>query len=222
MPHTKLIVTIPEETWIHGVSTAHPDIEFTVVATLAGETTGIALLECTASNGSEVLVDIERREDVTDLDLLWTHDDELLLQVETEAPVLLTPVWRTGVLPQTPFVVRDGEVTWELTTTSGRLSRLGDRLADAEIRFDIEYVRTFGTDFASHLLTDRQRQLVLAAFERGYYATPRTATLTEVAESVGISKATASDTLHRAEGRIIDWFIGEHVTNHSGADRPLD
>ncbi|WP_211609245.1 helix-turn-helix domain-containing protein [Halogranum amylolyticum] len=61
------------------------------------------------------------------------------------------------------------------------------------------------------LLTDRQQQVFLAAVEQGYYETPRRATLTDVAESMEISKATASNILHRAEGRIVDWFVATAV-----------
>ena len=51
----------------------------------------------------------------------------------------------------------------------------------------------------------------VAAVEQGYYETPRRATLTDIAESMDISKATASDILHRAEGKVVDWFVATAV-----------
>ena len=60
-----------------------------------------------------------------------------------------------------------------------------------------------------HLLTDRQRTPVETAVAEGYYDTPRDCTLTELAEEVDVAKSTASETLHRAEGKIIEQLVGE-------------
>ncbi|SEP03466.1 HTH DNA binding domain-containing protein [Halogranum amylolyticum] len=154
-----------------------------------------------------ILSDTERHEDITSLELLWKEEDEALLQVETTNPVLLDPVWEIGVPLQTPFEVVNGTARWELTTSSTRLSALGEQLEASGIQFELEYVRRIGDSDAESILTDRQQQVFLAAVEQGYYETPRRATLTDVAESMDISKATASDILHRAEGRIVDWFV---------------
>jgi len=61
------------------------------------------------------------------------------------------------------------------------------------------------------VLTDRQREVLLAARELGYYATPREATLTEVAAALDVSKSACSDVLHRAEGNLVDWFATAYL-----------
>ena len=71
-----------------------------------------------------------------------------------------------------------------MTTTQDRLSTLGDQL-----------------------LTERQQGLVRTAVDAGYYNTPRECTLTELAEIVDIATSTASETLHRAEAKIITQFV---------------
>lgn len=212
MPRAKLRLSLPEETWIHDVSNRHPDIAFRVVAILSSDDTGIALLEIQTSNPVPIITEIDRREDITDLELLWKRDDTTMVQVETTNPLLLFPILKAGIPLRTPFEITDGVSIWEVTTSSDRLSALGTRLDEAGIEFDIEYVRDEPSDPAETLLTDRQREVVLRAAEQGYYDTPRGATLTEVAESLGVSKATGSDVLHRAEGKVLKWFIDEHMT----------
>lgn len=207
MPRAKLTVTIPGGTWIHDVSTAHPDVSFRVSSLLTGDETGVAVVELRAADPVSILGDVDRSPDVTALDLLWSRGEEALLQVEVADPSLLDPVQRAGVPLETPFEVRDGAVTWELTTTRSRLSALGRQLDDADITYSVERITDVDADPADELLTDRQLELLRAAFDAGYYDAPRTATLTEVAESVGVAKATASDVLHRAEGRLIRQFI---------------
>ncbi|WP_135826600.1 helix-turn-helix domain-containing protein [Halorussus ruber] len=209
MPQARLAITLPEGTWIHSLSTEYPETTFRVVATLGGNGTGVALVELVSDDPVPVVSAIERREDVTDLALLWKRDDEALLQVETRDPLPLLPVWKAGVPLRTPFEIRDGRTTWETTTTDDRLAAFGEALAEFGVEFEVEYVRGVESGPADDLLTDRQLEVLRAAAQQGYYETPRTATLTEVAESLDVSKATASDILQRAEGAVVDWFLAE-------------
>lgn len=212
MPRAKLRISIPERTWIHDVSTGHPDIVFRVNAVLSSDDSGIALLELRTANPVPIITEIDRRDDVTDLELLWKQDDTTLVQVETTDPLLLFPILKAGIPLKTPFEIADGVSIWEITTSSDRLSALGARLDEAGIDFDIESVHDEPADPADSLLTDRQREIVLTAAGMGYYDTPRGATLTAVSDSLGISKATGSDVLHRAEGKVMKRFIDEHLT----------
>lgn len=211
MTKAKLNVSVPEGTWIHRVSTRYPDAVFRVVAIMSREDGGTALLEIKTPEPLPVLSDFGARDAVTEFELLWKHDQTSMVQVETSDPALLDPVLEAGVPLQTPFEVADGAATWTITTSSGRLSALKDSLLAADIDFGIEYVRETPFDPADQLLTDRQREVLLAATEQGYYDTPRRATLTEVSESLDISKATGSDVLHRAEGKVVSWFMEEYL-----------
>lgn len=98
-----------------------------------------------------------------------------------------------------PFTVRDGRAKWELTTSSDRLSELGEHLDEAGIEYDIESVVEIGSSEAERLLTPRQREVLAVVIEEGYYAVPRDATLTDVAETLGVSKSTCSDILQLRE-----------------------
>lgn len=213
MPRTKLTVAIPPETWMGAVSKRHPDSSFSVLTAMVGEETGVGLIELQSDDPVAVIADANSQPAVRDLDLLSKHDDQALLQVESARPHLLEPVVSAGVPLSTPFTIRDGEVTWELTTTAERLSTLGDRLREANVEFAIEYVQNVEDTTADRLLTPRQQEVLAAAAAAGYYDSPRGASLTEVAESLGVAKATASGVLHRAEGRIVSWFLDEHVAD---------
>lgn len=210
MPRAKLSISVPGDVWIRDVSTAHPETTFRVVTALAGERSGIGLVELRTDDPLAVLTDVDRQDDVVDLDLVWKRDDRALLQVETTSLPLLVPLWQAGVPVEMPFEIRDGVATWELTTTSDRFSELGRHLDEAGIDYEIEHVREIGSSRADRILTDRQQEVLSAAIDLGYYATPREATLTEVAEDLGVAKATCSDVLHRAESSIVSWFADEH------------
>ncbi|WP_254766017.1 helix-turn-helix domain-containing protein [Salinilacihabitans rarus] len=211
MPQAKLTIDMPDDTWIGDISTAHPDVVFQVVTSIPGDGTGIGLVRLVAADPLPIITDIQTRDDVEDLELLWKHDDEALLQIQTVNPLPLLPVWRAGVPLKMPFDIRDGDATWEVTTSTSRLSSLRDHLDDLGISFSIEYVREIDASQADQLLTDRQQEVLMAAVEAGYYRAPRDSTLGDVAEALDIANATCSDVLHRAEGHIIHWFVEEHV-----------
>jgi hypothetical protein len=193
------------------VSMEYPEAQFRVIAILSSEENGIALLEIQTPDPVPIIADIERRDDITAFDLLWKQDERTMVQIETSNPLLLFPMVKAGIPLQTPFEVTNGTVILEFTTSSERLSALGTQLDTAELDFEIEYIRDEPSNPADHLLTDRQGELLLTAAEQGYYDIPRRTTLTEVSESLGISKATGSDVPHRAEGKILKWFIDEHL-----------
>lgn len=213
MPRAKLRISIPDTTWIHGVSVEYPETTFRVIAVMSGEGSGIALLEIRTPDPVPIIVAIERRDDVTDFDLLWKRDETTTVQVETTDPLLLFPILKAGIPLQTPFEITDGTATWEITTSSERLSGLGEGLDEAGVEFDIDFVHDEPSDPTEGLLTDRQREVLLAAIEQGYYDSPRRTTLTEVSESLDVSKATGSDVLHRVEGKVLKWFVEEYLTS---------
>jgi len=201
MPRAKLTLTLPEGVWIGELSRSYPEALFRILAAIPGDDDGVGLLEITAADLVGVLRDMEDAPEVTEIELFRRTDETVLLQFETTEPLLLEPMQGSGVPIEMPFDIVDGEVSWEVTAPRERLSALAEQLDAFGIRFDVEYIR--GELAAEQLLTDQQRRLVEAATEAGYYDTPRTCSLTELAEEVGIAKSTCSETLHRAESKII-------------------
>jgi hypothetical protein len=211
MPRAQLTIDIPAEAWIADVSAHHPDVRFEILTAMRGEESGIAQVRLDVADPLPVITEIRGRDDVDELDLLWKYEDEALLQIQSSNPLLLLPVWRSGVPLTTPFEIQDEQATWELTTSSNRLSRLRTQLSEFGIGFTIDYVRDIDASQADQLLTDRQQEVIASAVQEGYYRSPREATLGEVADTLDIANATCSDILHRAEGHIIHWFIEHHM-----------
>lgn len=209
MTVAEIVITLPEEVWLSSVTAAHPTASFRVVSVQRSGETGTALLEVRAEEILPILSAVSDRQSVTEVELLWKREDEALVQLETVDPTLLTMVSDAGVPLKTPFHVADGRVTWEVTTTRRKLSELDDRLRAMGIEHEVKTVRPGGTHERPSLTTERQEEVLEAAFEAGYYDTPREATLTEVADAVGVSKATCSEILHRAEGKIVESYLDE-------------
>ena len=217
MPRANLTLTIPESIWIGDVSRAHPAATFRILAALAGDDAGVGLAEITSRNLSSVLSDIETSDSVVELDVLRQHDEEVLVQFETTMPLLLFPVQDSGVPLEMPFTIEAGKANWEVTAPQRRLSELGAQFEEFGIPFTVNEIHRHVEP--TQLLTDGQLELVHTAIEEGYYDTPRRCSLTELASESEIAKSTCSETLHRAEEKIIKQFVENH-SDRTPAERP--
>jgi predicted DNA binding protein len=63
-------------------------------------------------------------------------------------------------------------------------------------------------DPAGGTLTDRQREVLRVAADRGYYETPRRATQEDVAAELGVAPSTVAEHLRKAESNLVDAALG--------------
>jgi hypothetical protein len=210
MPKTRLDLTIPEEVWIGDLTRSYPDATFSILAALPNEGMGVSLAEIECEDVDSVLEAMQTYDAVVAFDVLNDPDGRALVQFETTVPLLLLPARNSGVPLEMPIELQDGSAIWELTAPSDRLSELGSQLREFGITFELEYIRDDIEQ--AQLLTDSQQQVLEAAIDCGYYDTPRTCSLTELSKEVGRAKSTVSETLHRAEGKIIKAFLDNERT----------
>lgn len=89
---------------------------------------------------------------------------------------------------------------------------LGRALADVPPDLEVS-VERFGAyrerpGSVADLLTERQREVLQAAVDAGYYEVPRRATHRDVAERLGLSVGTVSEHLQKAEARVFGSLLG--------------
>lgn len=207
MVSVSLTLSIPNRTWIGSVSREFPDARFRVHSAQSCGGLGIGVVELLSQNPGAVVREIRQYDAVRTIEVFLQEDDRALLQLEAENPILLRLLDRTGVPVQTPFVIADGRVNWELTTTQDRLSSLATTLE----RSDLEYILERVTDRHQFdtILTDRQDEVLETALEQGYYDSPRRCTQEELADHLDLAKSTCSELLHRAEERVLKRFEAE-------------
>ncbi len=115
-----------------------------------------------------------------------------------------------GYLPQEPLRIRDGYEYWTVAVDKRRDRMQADLDAiasenDAEIT--VRRVATKGSiadaDADLPALSDRQREVFELARARGYYEWPRAVSATDLAEEVGVAKATVLEHLRKAEAKLL-------------------
>lgn len=210
MPQARLHVTLPEHVWVGEISARYPEVRFRVLAALpSDDETGVGLLQLEGEDLPTVVGEIERSDGVTSLDILESSPDSVLVQFTTTEHLLLLTMRDAGIPLELPIVIEGGTATVDVTAPHEQLSALKTQFEMVGVDFEVAYL--YETTSTERLLTDRQEEIVGKAIEAGYYDTPRTTTLTELAEELDVAKSTLSETLHRAEGRIVKQF-GERLT----------
>ncbi|UTF54770.1 helix-turn-helix domain-containing protein [Natronosalvus rutilus] len=207
MPHVHLKVNIgaDDDNWLAGVSTDFSDTEFKILATHPVDDGVLELVEVTTPVEDAIVRRFDESPEVRSYEVLHSDEGMVLTQLVFPMPSTYEARITTGNLPRLPLIIRDGWIAGELIGSQEQLSEFTTALAAADIPYEI--VSVTQSDDASGLLTERQREVITEAVERGYYDSPRGCTLIELAETLEVNQSAASGVLHRAEGRIIKEFI---------------
>lgn len=105
----------------------------------------------------------------------------------------------------------DGAVSWRVMTSSREeVRKLITRLR--KVKCEVELVRLSPID-DQEVLTNRQEEIIMMAFERGFFETPRRTKLKDLARMTGVSQATLSEILRKGQKRIVvEYLRGKRKT----------
>jgi hypothetical protein len=209
MPHAELTVTLPPAVWIGELSREFPDATFRVLSAVPRGEEGFGLVEIRTADPGAVLAAMRGKGALTAMETIRRDDDGAVVQFETTEPLLLAPVQASGVPLSLPVDIEDGRARLELTASRDRIAALGERLDEFGLAYSLD--RLYESVEAASPLTPTQRDLLLAALERGYYDTPRDITLSALADEVGMANSTVSEILHRAEEAVVKAFAADRL-----------
>jgi len=117
----------------------------------------------------------------------------------------LRPMQDIGIIPHTPFEVRDGWVDWIFECPRENIRDMIAQFKDKGIPHRLISTRSV----SSRLLTPRQREVFDVAMREGFYDVKRRITLTELAKLLNISKSTLSVQMHKIEHSVMETFSDE-------------
>ncbi|QLC34894.1 helix-turn-helix domain-containing protein (plasmid) [Halarchaeum sp. CBA1220] len=129
------------------------------------------------------------------------------------------PCERLGAFgcPVHRYVAEAGDVTLDFHAAD--FATLQDAMADLRERFSVDVQRLLQPPLEGDpeervfvnpgRLTDRQREVLETAYDRGYFERPRRANATELAADLGIAQSTFTEHLVAAQSKLLEDVFGE-------------
>lgn len=118
-----------------------------------------------------------------------------------------------GFVPRRTYQMTSGREQWSVITTMDRYEaqeQLSDVSSETDADIDIQRVTSNGRQpsgpYQLDVLSPRQREVFEYACQQGYYDWPRKASATDLADDLGITKATITEHLRKAESRLFTPF----------------
>ncbi|ELZ06121.1 hypothetical protein C481_01275 [Natrialba asiatica DSM 12278] len=175
------------------------------------------IVEAETADTEALFKQFDEAPEVSSYEILRADQRSVLFQLEALEQAPRIAAHTAGILPQYPMILRNGWQTIEAITSWERLSQLKEEFERADVSFEVLSVTQ--PIETTHLLTDRQWEVLTEATTRGYYDSPRGCSLTELAAALDVNPSAVSGVLHRAEEQIIKAFVAE-TKQVDGLDRP--
>ena len=196
----RIEVRLPEGHWSGDVSRQRPEAVLRIEETMPlGRGRGTAKI----SSSSELAEELNAHNGVDEVRDLGSNRYEV--DIAPKGGGYIREIIEVGVIPQSPFEVRDGWVDWTIECSAEKSRELVQLLREREVPYRVVSTRTTG----SRMLTPKQRLIFDSALNEGYWDTPRRITLSDLAELLGLSKSTISVHLHKIEGVVLNSFAEE-------------
>lgn len=159
---------------------------------------------------TEIVTELESRENLIKYDIFSSNEQVhyIYQHVEQDEQLLslLSLLREHRLLIDFPISYSDHGVTVRLVGEEEMIQRAFDQLPQ-KIRqeLEIESVQEYSPEPRGlrQILTARQRQVLETAVKVGYYTDPRQATVTDIADELGITQGTASEHLRKIEAKIL-------------------
>jgi predicted DNA binding protein len=191
--------------WVTDVSTSFPDATLRLLTGVPKGDRALELGEVRGENARAVADSIRSHPDIRAYDQLYEDDHRTIAQYEADEKSLYEFLWSSSLPPEFPIIVENGEMEFDVTATQQQFDAFGDALDETGRQYDL--LTLVHTDERDGLLTDRQRECLTVAQRRGYFEVPRDCTLAELADTLGVDKSTASETIRRGTARVLEQFL---------------
>lgn len=217
MARARIRVTLPDGRWKADVTREFPDALFRLPSITTSEESAVEVVVVYGSVVETCLSALDEHPAVADSIVLHRGKKKGIVQIQTRNPLLLTASSQSNTPLMYPLEINRGDVIADVISQYENISNLGTRLEASDAQFEVVYIQR--DHEMCRVLTERQREVLRAAVEHGYYETPRRCSLTELADKIGIAKSTCSGMLQRIEKVLVEDFLSDrsatppHATN---------
>lgn len=118
---------------------------------------------------------------------------------------------------QPPLGLRNGRLTFTVVGTQAQLRSILNGVERRKIYYRVLSLvdARFGSDSLLRRLTEKQQEVLQAAYRQGYYDVPRKVTSKDLARSLRLTDSTVVEHLRKAERRLLLQILGERPVDPS-------
>jgi predicted DNA binding protein len=127
-------------------------------------------------------------------------------------PILSTVLESVGVVEGylfPPLEIRDGKIKISFIGSERQVGTFLEKISKKGIRYKVILLThaDFSLNSPLNQLTEKQREILVAAHKLGYYDIPRKITSQQLAKKLGIGDSTLVEHLRKAEQRLINHLL---------------
>jgi predicted DNA binding protein len=189
-----------------------PDVTVELERLLPHDTLVIPYFWVRGATAADIETAFDAHAGLRDVKLVDSVEDEYLMRAEWDREY----VGILNAFAETALVVLSGVGTndgWEFEVrgeTREDISDFRTYCQRHDIPIDIRAVHAIlPVQGEGYELTEPQREALVTAYEHGYFDSPRSVTLADVAADLGISQQSLSDRLRRGHRRLIGATLGD-------------
>lgn len=212
MLHAQFRIKLPQNTWIARVSEEYPRATFRLLSGMQTGQVAVELGEVVTDSPTKLFQEIGAQDAISQAVELASTDGKVLLKYESTDTGLYSFAVEMALPLQFPIVVRDGWYIFEMTGTRSEFDTVRERLEETDCNFEL--ISVVGDRRDSNLLTDRQREVLTAAVQQGYFSVPRSCTLSTLADQFEADESTLSGVLRRGQERVLNSYLGNHQSGY--------
>ena len=159
----------------------------------------------------ELVEKIRRDRDVLNLEVIKSGSGHVYGAATSDRCTGCCVVARSNCFLASVSVGSRGMAKWSVLGTGDSFRELTAALERKKIPFEVELKKTLED---KELLTARQEQILVIAFERGYFDFPKKLGLVELAGMTGIRTSTLAEILRRGQKKILGEYLARRSLLH--------
>lgn len=210
-----------EGCWTETLNDEFPEVSATIIYSYRLVGVSITMIEATKVEEPDALVAwLDDHEVMTTAQLVYYDEDRqtafvsLAGDYETDTEPVLNVLLRNRCFPTIPATVSGGREHWsviassheQVSKTHEELRQVGRVEVDSLHTPDLDRLLTGLSEVKQAVqdLSPRQREILARAIEEGYYDSPRSCNIAELAEMDSANTSTVGEHLRRSESKILE------------------
>lgn len=156
----------------------------------------------------QVLKELGKEPWVQGFDLDFVESGKLMGEVVTYKCLACAMLTGTNSHLISAHANKDGTILWHLMTSNREdIKKLMASLKKAKFEVDLQKLAPIDE---REVLTRRQEEIIVMAYERGFFETPRKIKLKDLSKMTGVSQATLSEILRKGQKKIVVDYLKAH------------